>query len=141
MTITLDDARGVLAAQPFASLIGGRIAAFDTGSAMLEIPITATLLQQFGVVHGGVLAYAADNVLTFAAGSVLGPKVLTSGFTITYLRPASGTLLRAEASVVSATRRQAVCRCEIFSIAEGRLPVLCAAAQGSASVIDDMPGR
>ena len=35
----------------------------------------------------GVLAYLADNCLTYAAGSVLG-NVLTSEFKINYIRPA-----------------------------------------------------
>ena len=127
MTITLDQAAAVLAAQPFSTLVGARITAFETGSATLEIPIRDELRQQFGLVHGGVLAYAADNALTFAGGSVLGPNVLTAGLRIDYLRSADGTTLRAVATVTSATARQALCRCEIYSEADDRPPILCAA--------------
>lgn len=78
-----------------------------------------------------MLAYAADNALTFAAGSVLGPAVLTSGFSVNYLRPARGGTLRARAVVVHAGRRQAVTRCDLFAVdAEGD-GVLCAVAQGT----------
>ncbi|KAA0021251.1 PaaI family thioesterase [Antrihabitans cavernicola] len=135
MTLTLAQAAAVLAAQPFSSLIGARITAFDSGSATLEIPIRDELRQQFGLVHGGVLAYAADNALTFAGGSILGPNVLTAGFTITYLRAADGERLRAEATVTTATARQALCRCEIYSEAQGRDPILCAAAQGTTRLV------
>ncbi|NUS44091.1 MAG: PaaI family thioesterase [Mycobacteriaceae bacterium] len=136
--LTLDLARQVLAAQPFAQLVGTEITRFGGGSATLVVPVRPELSQQFGYVHGGVLSYLADNALTFAAGTVLGPNVLTGGFTVTYLRPGAGTRLRAVATVTGSTRRQAVVNCEIYaetgdSAAE---PVLCAVAQGSARLVE-----
>lgn len=130
-TMSLDSARKVLAAQPFADLVGTEITAFGDGAATLIIPLRRELTQQFGYVHGGVLAYAADNALTFAAGTVLGANVLTGGFNITYLRPAAGTRLRAEASVTGSTRRQAVAHCRIYAESADREPILCAVAQGT----------
>ncbi|MBU3060005.1 PaaI family thioesterase [Nocardia sp. NEAU-G5] len=135
-TLDLDTARTVLAAQPFSVLVGAEITAFGGGEATLEIPIRPELGQQFGFVHGGVLAYAADNVITYAAGTVLGPNVLTGGFTITYLRPASGVRLRAHAHVTGSTRRQAVCSCEIRAEQENGESVLCAVAQGTATSVE-----
>ncbi|MGV9973206.1 PaaI family thioesterase [Nocardia beijingensis] len=131
MTLDLDSAKKVLAAQPFATLVGTEITAFGDGAATLVIPLRPELTQQFGYVHGGVLAYAADNALTFAAGTVLGPNVLTGGVTITYLRPAAGERLRIEASVTGATRRQAVAHCEIYAESPDREPILCAVGQGT----------
>jgi uncharacterized protein (TIGR00369 family) len=86
--LTLRDAQQVLAAQPFSVFLGARIAAFADGRMTLEVDLRDELLQQNGYLHGGVLAYAADNALTFAGGSALGPAVLTGGFTIDYLMPA-----------------------------------------------------
>ena len=128
--IDLDAARLALAAQPFSRLVGARLAAFRAGEAVLDVPVRADLLQQNGFVHGGVLAYTADNAVTFAGGSVLGPSVLTGGLSITYLRPASGDLLRARATVAHAGRRQAVCRCDVFAV-DGDQSTLCAVAQGT----------
>ena len=125
-------ARAGLDAQPFSKLVGARLAEFGDGAAVLELDIRDELRQQTGFVHGGVLSYAADNALTFAAGSVLGPAVLTSGFTIDYLRPATGGVLRAEASVVRAGRRGATCRCDLYTVDDERR--LCAIAQGSIAV-------
>lgn len=132
----IDTARAVLAAQPFSVLIGAELTAFGDGAATLEIPIRPELTQQFGFVHGGVLAYTADNTLTFAAGTVLGANVLTGGFSITYLRPAAGRRLRAQARVTGSTRRQAVCGCEIYALPDSGEPVLCAVAQGTARSVD-----
>ncbi|MEV0948119.1 PaaI family thioesterase [Rhodococcus sp. NPDC049939] len=131
--LTADGARAVLAAQPFSMLVGVRMTQFGDGRASLEIPVRDELRQQNGFVHGGVLSYAADNALTFAAGTMLGSNIMTAGFTITYLRPADGVVLRADARADGATRRQALCRCDIYAVQENGQEVLCAAAQGTAT--------
>ncbi|MGN6613238.1 MAG: PaaI family thioesterase, partial [Angustibacter sp.] len=82
-----------------------------------------------------VLSYAADNALTFAAGTVLGPSVVTRGFTIEYLRPARGSALVARAHAFSHGARQAQCRCDVYALDAGE-EVLVAAAQGAVSRID-----
>jgi uncharacterized protein (TIGR00369 family) len=127
---SIEPARAALRAQPFSVLLGSEISLFEAGHVVLEVPISAQLLQQHGFVHGGVLAYAADNALTFAGGSALGPAVVTSEFKINYLRPARGERLIAKASVVHAGKSQAVCRCEVFSLTDGQ-ELLCAVAQGT----------
>ncbi|EID78911.1 MULTISPECIES: PaaI family thioesterase [Rhodococcus] len=134
VALTADTAQAVLAAQPFSMLVGARMTQFGEGGATLEIPVREELRQQDGFVHGGVLSYAADNALTFAAGTVLGANIMTAGFTITYLRPAQGVLLRADARADASTRRQALCRCDIYAVQDDGSEVLCAAAQGTATV-------
>ncbi|MCQ4322240.1 PaaI family thioesterase [Stutzerimonas stutzeri] len=120
-----------LAAQSFSRLLGTQLLSFAPGEAVLEIPLRADLLQQNGFVHGGVLSYAADNALTFAGGSMLGPKVLTSEYKINYLRPAQGARLIARGSVVYSSRRQAVCRCDVLVVTDNGEERLCATAQGT----------
>lgn len=126
----LEMARMVLAAQPFSRLLGTRITAFEHGSATLELDLDDDLRQQRGFAHGGVLAYLADNAITFAAGSVLGPSVVTSGLGVEYLQPARTGPLVAVASVGHATERQAVCRVAISS-PDGT----CALALGRVAVV------
>ena len=129
--LTLELAAKVLEGQPFSRLLGTRLTSFGRGEATLELDIREELLQQNGYVHGGVLAYAADNAITFAGGSSLGPAVLTSGLTISYLRPASGARLVARANVIHTSRRQATCRCDLNVYADDGTATLCAAAQGT----------
>ena len=129
--LTLEVAQKLLAAQPFSLLVGARVTAFGDGGATLELDIRKDLQQQNGFLHGGVLAYAADNAITFAGGSALGPEVLTGGFTISYLRPARGAILRAEAKVAHSGRRQATCTCELTTLDDAATPTLCAIAQGT----------
>jgi uncharacterized protein (TIGR00369 family) len=122
--------RQVLGAQPFSRLLGASLESWSPGVAEMAVPLSAQLLQHDGFVHGGVLAYLADNALTYAGASVLG-KVLTSEMKINYLRPAKdGERLVAVATVVGSGRTQAVCRCDVFVERDGERK-LCAAAQGT----------
>jgi uncharacterized protein (TIGR00369 family) len=136
MEVTLDQAREVLAAQPFSTLLGAELTAFDETGAELRVPLRAEHLQQHGFVHGGVLLYAADNAITFAGGAVLGPSVVTRGVSIDYLRPARGAALRAIATVVDRTARQALCRCEVLAVADDGSERLVAAAQGTVNLVE-----
>ncbi|WP_256105424.1 PaaI family thioesterase [Streptomyces sp. ODS05-4] len=129
----LAQAREILAAQPFSDLLGARLVSFGAGEATLELPIRARLHQQHGFVHGGVLSYAADNALTFAAGTVGVGRPLTAGFAIDYLRPATGEILRARAAVIRAGRTRVVCRCDVATIDGDGVETLCAVAQGTVS--------
>ena len=122
--------RKVLASQPFSVLLGAELLRFGEGGAELRIPIRDELKQQHGFVHGGVVSYAADNALTYAGASALGPAVVTAEFKINYLRPAAGEFILARATVVHAGANQAVCRCDVFVSAGGR-ESLCATAQGT----------
>ncbi|MFV2172889.1 PaaI family thioesterase [Actinomadura sp. LOL_016] len=87
-------------------------------------------------MHGGVLGYAADNTLTFAAGTAAGTRLVTAGFAIDYLRPARGPLLRAHARVVRAGRTRVVCRCDVSTVDADGAETLCAVAQGTAAVLE-----
>lgn len=132
----LHHAKAVMAAQPFSQLLGCELSMFERGRAELTMPITSQVRQQLGFVHGGVLSYLADNSLTFAAGSVLGPSVVTMEHKLNYLRPARGDgRLVATASVVDAGANQAVCRCEVY-VDNGSDRVLCAAGQGTIRKVD-----
>ena len=126
----LGPGRRILASQPFSMLLGAELLDLAEGRAEFRIPIRAELKQQYGFVHGGVISSAADNALTYAGGTVLGTAVVTSGFTIDFLRPATGDFLIARAAVVHRGRNQAVCRCDVF-VSEDGAERLCATAQGT----------
>jgi len=123
-------ARQVLDAQPFSRLLGTELVRVDGEGVTLALPVADHHKQQHGFVHGGVLSYLVDNALTFAGGLALGGDALTSEFKLNYLTPAKGTRLEARAEAKGVGRRQAVCRCEIYAVDEGR-ETLCALAQGT----------
>lgn len=143
--MTADDideasARRLLADQPFNRVVGARLARFGSGVAVLELDVQEHHLQQQGLVHGGVLAYLVDNAVTFAAGSLLGPAVVTSGITVSYLRPARHGLLRARAEVAQATSGVAVARAELVGVAPSG-DRLCAIGQGTVMTTGRAVGR
>lgn len=123
-------ARAVLAAQPFSALVGAELTGFGDGRAELRVALAEHHRQQDGVVHGGLLSYAADNVLTFAAGATVGPAVFTAGFAISYLSPARGSELVARAEVVRAGQRLVTATADLFDVRDGD-EHLCAVAQGT----------
>jgi uncharacterized protein (TIGR00369 family) len=128
--------RKVLADQPFSALLGTELVDFRPGSAELRLPLRPEHRQQFGLTHGGVLAYLVDNGLTFAGGSVLGPRVLTAEFKVSYVRPAIGEALVARAGVVHQGRRQAVCRCDVFDVTDGQ-EAMCATGLGTIRTVGE----
>ena len=137
----LAQAKAHLCTQPFSVLLGARLTRFDADGACLEIDARTELLQQNGFLHGGVLAYAADNAVTYAAGTVLGAAVLTGGISIEYLRPAHGTTLRATARVIHAGRARVLCACDLWMIDEDGNSRLCAIATGTVYPVSDPAGK
>lgn len=129
MSSALEYGRKILATQPFSKLLGTELTQLDSGTAELRLKLNPEHLQQHGFAHGGIVAYLADNALTYAGGTVLG-GVLTLEMKINYTRPAVGEELIARAVVVSSGRTQAVCRCDVFAVSKGE-EKLCAAAQGT----------
>jgi acyl-coenzyme A thioesterase PaaI-like protein len=65
-TLLLQKGQAFLALQPFSVLIGAELHALSPGHCELQFPIAEKILQQSGLVRGGVISYAADNALTYA---------------------------------------------------------------------------
>lgn len=135
-------ARGqaAFAAQPFSALLGARLVAFSAEATEIRLPVRDDHRQQHGFVHGGVLSYLADNVLTFAGGARLDGRIVTSELKLNYIRPAIGTELIARGTALSGGRSQAVARCEIYSLEDG-IERLCAAGQGTIARLADGSSR
>lgn len=121
--------RKILADQPFSVLLGTELTALELGRAELRLPLREDHKQQHGFAHGGVLAYLADNALTYAGGAVLGDPI-TLEMKINYVRPGIGEALIARAEVLSQGKRQAVCECKVYALSDGE-EKLCAAALGT----------
>lgn len=126
-------AQDIFDSQPFSRLLRAELTAVGSDSAEIRIRVRPELTQQHGFVHGGVLSYLADNSLTFAGGMAFGGDALTAGFTMTYIRPASGPVVLACAQTEAVTRRQAVCRCSIYDLRDDGDRRLVAVAQGTIS--------
>lgn len=122
-------AAAVLEAQPFSRLLGAELITATAHEAEIALTVRECHLQQYEIVHGGVIAYLADNALTFAGGIALQGEVVTSQMNIHYLRPARAGRLIARAQIVSLQRSSAMTRCEVFE-QSGTEQTMVAAATG-----------
>ena len=135
----LEFGKEILAGQPFSRFFGAELTQLGEGRAEIRMPITDQLKQHQGFLHGGAICYIADTALTFAGASTLKAPVVTADLLIHYIRPGIGEAVIARASVMSTTRRRAVCRCDVFVVSEKDGERLCATAQGSVSLLGDPP--
>ncbi|MEK7661823.1 MAG: PaaI family thioesterase [Pseudomonadota bacterium] len=119
-----------LETQPFSILLGTKVTKIEGSEVELSLPVRGELMQQHGFVHGGVLAYLADNSLTFSGALALQSNCVTSEMKINYVRPAIGDRLHARAKTAYSGSSQAVATCEIY-VVNGGVEKLCAIAQGT----------
>lgn len=84
------------------------------GRSELLLHLRPEMTQHHGFAHGAIVGLMADNACAWAGASVLG-DVVTGGYTINFLAPATGKALRAKGEVVKAGKRQAVVRADVWS--------------------------
>lgn len=130
--------RKILAEQPFSQLVGAELVSAGHGTLEMRVPLRPDLFQHYGFAHGGVIAYLADNALTFVGAMALGRPSVTAEFKINFLRPGSGDALLARASIVSSGKTQAVTRCDVFAVKGGE-EKLCATALGTIAPLGVAP--
>lgn len=128
----LDLARDVLDAQPFSRLLGTRLSQCADGRAVLELDVRHDLLQQYGLVHGGVFGYLVDNAIAFAAGSALGPSIVSTGLSLELVGNVRAGTLFAVADVRERTADAVVVEVEVVADRGGAEEKLCVRASGTA---------
>lgn len=104
--------RDVLMASPVARRLGIALESLEADRAVLELPFSPGNVTLGDTVHGGVIATLIDVAAAAAAASGADPETLAGGatgsMTISYLAPARGSHLRAEAVTLRRGRRQVV---------------------------------
>ena len=112
----VDDRRPDPGVGPIAALLGIRRVSMDGGRSVFEVTIGPDHMNPHGVVHGGVVYTLADFAMGGALTSTLdaGERCATLELKINYLAAARGGELRAEASVVSRSRRVAVMEARVY---------------------------
>jgi acyl-CoA thioesterase len=109
---------------PIAALLGIRRASMADGRSTFELTVRPEHMNPHGIVHGGVVYTLVDFAMGGALTSVLEPgeRCATVEVKINYLAPAVSGDLRAEACLVSRSRRLAVLEARVY--AEARLLAL-----------------
>ena len=102
------------------------------GQMVCELAVRDDLLNAFGTLHGGVVSALTDHVLGAVLYSVIerGWWAATTEFKMNLLAPIRSGIVRAEAQIISMTKRTAVVRIDITN--DGRAA---GAAQGTVLVM------
>lgn len=89
------DVRDMFGAQPAMALIGAELTAVQAGSVEITLDARADLMQQHGVLHGGVVGMVLDSAAAFAIATLLpaGGTGFTAGYDVKFLSPANGPLV------------------------------------------------
>lgn len=88
--------RASFARQRAMALIGAQLARIEPGCVEIELPFSATLTQQHGFLHAGIIATALDSACGYAAASLMPADtgILTIEFKVNLLAPAAGERFR-----------------------------------------------
>lgn len=102
----------------------------DTGVVEIAVPIRPEILQHHGFVHGGVLGAVADTAVAWTAATVVG-DVVTSGYTLQLLAPATGARVVAAGEVLKAGRTSVSVQARVWAEAADGTRKLVAVALAS----------
>lgn len=92
-----------------------RITVISDGYAEAEMVVNDEKLNANNVVQGGAIFTLADFAFAGAANSFEGLRASSMSSTINYLRPGSGTMLKAVAQVVNRGKRSCLVEVEVFN--------------------------
>ncbi|KPP81304.1 MAG: Phenylacetic acid degradation protein paaI [Oceanicaulis sp. HLUCCA04] len=108
--------REIVKIQPFTRWTGLEVLRVEYGFVETRMALrTGDMVQHHGFLHGGLIAFMADNVSAYAAATTIG-DVLTAQFSVNYLSPGVGEAFVARGHVVKAGKRQVVTRADIFAV-------------------------
>ena len=110
------------ASQGLMATLGATLGRVEAGRVEIILPVSATVSQQHGFVHGGAVAAVADSAAGYAALSLApaGVEVLTTEFKINFVAPAAGERLVARGRVVKAGRTLTLTQTEVFAETAGQ---------------------
>ncbi len=126
---------GNSSAQGFNKWLGLEGLAAGNGQVEILVPLRDDMRQHHGYVHGGCIGALADMACAWAGSTNEGRDVVTSTFTVHFLRPAKGQHLRAKAKTIRSGRSVATVEAEIWVESDDTDPKLCATALASIAIL------
>lgn len=105
MDETLEAIRRWFDREPFAKMMGMRLAEIGQGYAVVELKLAEQMMNIFGTTHGGAVFSLIDGAFEVAANSH-GTVAVALNVNVSYINPSAfGDTLQAEAKEVSRSRR------------------------------------
>ena len=120
----------------FIRSLGIELTSCGRGWCETKLNVSPTLRQQHGFVHAGAIMSLADHTCGGAAASTVsdGRDVITVENKVSFLRPASGSILTCRADVLRAGRNLIFVEAAVLAEGPGG-PVLVAKASSTLAVI------
>lgn len=114
--------RDSFARQAVMASFGATLVSVAPGRVLAEMPFSATLTQQHGFLHAGVVAAVLDSACGYAAFSLMDDDsaVLTAEFKINLLAPADGQMFRFDGQVIKAGRTLLPTEGRAYAIKDGQ---------------------
>ncbi|MCH8621800.1 PaaI family thioesterase [Undibacterium sp. TS12] len=119
-----------------------RLTSITPGACEISLPYSASVSQQHGYFHGGVIGAIADSAGGYAANTLLMPvsECLTAEYKINIVAPGAGDTLIARGKVLKAGKNLVVSSAEVFVVDKGQ-EKLCAIMQQTLFVIPKAESR
>lgn len=113
--------REKLKGQHFMHHIGFDLTSIEAGRVEGEMELSTKHLQQFGFVHGGVIATLMDITMGFAAYSLMpvGKGVVTANLNVDFLNPGDGDRIKAVGEVEKVGGKIVFCKASIYTFKDG----------------------
>ena len=111
--VSLETMREIIKRSPFNAFLGAQIKSLENGCSELVVPLRKDLTQYHGYAHGAVVGAVADVACAWAAASLAG-NVVTAEYKLNFLAPAVGDMLVGRGQVIKFSKRQIICRSDVF---------------------------
>jgi 1,4-dihydroxy-2-naphthoyl-CoA hydrolase len=122
--------------------LGIRLEEFTPGRLVAAFDVRDDLVTMIGNIHGGCVTALVDHCLGVVMYPVMPPRswAATTEFKVNLMAPVSSGTVRAEAEIVSMSRRLAVVRVEVVNVVPTEAAVeptirLVALAQGTCTIV------
>lgn len=108
--------------QQVMATFGAELVRVDPGEVVIKLPYQASLTQQHGFLHAGVVTAIVDSTCGYAAFSLMPAdgQVLSVEFKINLLAPAKGDELIATGKVIKPGRNLTVCHGDAVMLTDGQ---------------------
>ena len=106
--------------------IGGVLTRVAPGEVVIEWSYDASLTQQHGYLHAGIVTTVVDSACGYAAYTLMSPdsEVLSIEFKVNFMAPARGKRFKGIGRVLRSGRTITVCAGDVVAVADGKEKVV-----------------
>lgn len=103
--------------QPFDQFLGLEYKKLDDHHILIKLPVQDLFINSLGVIHGGIISSLADIAMANLGSTNENgiQKAVTVDLTVSFLKPATGAFLMADAQIVKQGRNIIHAECSILN--------------------------